>query len=454
MIILNILLGLCGLGLVVFVHELGHFLAAKASGIGVEAFSIGWGKVLFRHTYRGTEYRFSLLPIGGYCKMKGEEFLRQTENGDGENREPEKGSLFSVSPVKRVFTYLSGPLANMLFSILVLSIIWFAGYTVNTFSNRIILQSETALSTRVDFPSNRAGLRTGDEIIEIAGHSVKTFRDIELYITPAAEEKLEIVVRRDGRPIQLQIVPELDAETGAGRIGVAAWVEPVVAFVQENSGASNAGIEPGDIVRSVDGVTVNHSLDLFAVLEERPETIKLVLERNGRTRRSTVPIHQTEDGNIDLGFSFAHVSILERERNPILALWRGVQETISTLRLSIKSIGLLFKGVNIRSAVSGPIRITYFIGEVATQGFNQGLGRGLLILFRFLSMLSVALGFMNLLPIPALDGGFILVSISEIVLKKPIRPKFLYRYQIVGFVIIFAILVLTLFNDVFYLIGR
>ena len=94
------------------------------------------------------------------------------------------------------------------------------------------------------------------------------------------------------------------------------------------------------------------------------------------------------------------------------------------------------------------------VGEVASQSFNQGIGRGFLIVFRFLSMLSVALCFMNLLPIPALDGGFILVSVAEMIAKRPVRPKFFYRYQIIGFAILFTILILTLFNDVFYFAGR
>ena len=182
--------------------------------------------------------------------------------------------------------------------------------------------------------------------------------------------------------------------------------------------------------------------------------LEITIDRSGSLRTIQLPVSYTADGNVELGFSFESVRYLERETNPLRALARGVEETFTTLVLTIRSIGLLFKGVDVRSAVSGPIRITYLVGEVASQGFNQGFGRGFIILFRFLSMLSVALCFMNLLPIPALDGGFILITIAEMLLKKPVRPKFFYRYQIVGFTIIFAILILTLFNDVFFLINR
>lgn len=454
MVFLNILLGLLGLGLVIIIHELGHFTAAKIFGIQVEAFSVGWGKVLFRRTYHGTEYRLSLFPVGGYCKMKGEEFIRQGQNPQTEIQSPQPGSLFHAQPWKRMITYFAGPFANFLFSILVLSIIWFVGYSVYTLENRIILQSETIMATMDEYPADIAGLETGDRIVEIDGHPVDSFRDIEQYITPAAGEKLAIVVEREQRLIKLSVTPRLDPETGAGFIGVAAWVDPVIAEVAAGSPAMQAGILPGARITRVNGAPIDYSLDLYEQLQNKPAEIVLAIAQEGTTQTVVLPVTYTVEGNVDLGLSFAGVTLLERERNPFAAVTKGVQETFSTLSLSVKSIALLFKGVNLRTAVSGPIRITYLVGEVASRGFDQGIGRGLLVVFRFLSMLSVALCFMNLLPIPALDGGFILVSLAEIILRKPIRPKFFYRYQIIGFAILFAILILTLFNDVFFLAGQ
>jgi regulator of sigma E protease len=385
--------------------------------------------------------------------MKGEEYLRQAE-GEQERPVAEAGSLFAVPPWKRAITYFAGPFANFLFSILVLSIIWLVGFSVHTFENRIILQSETLLAADSRYPADIAGLETGDRIVEINGRPVESFKDIEQHVTPSAGEELAFVVERDGRLIELTVIPRLDPETGAGVIGVAAWVEPVVAGITEGTDTGDSGVKVGDRIRSTGGTPIAHSLDLFKVLETKPAELELVVERGGTTRTVSIPVAYLPEGGVDLGFSFSGITIVEREGNPFSALARGVKETFSTLSLSIKSIALLFKGVNLRSAVSGPIRITYLVGEVATRGFDQGIGRGLLIVFRFLSMLSVALCFMNLLPIPALDGGFIIVSIAEMIAKKPIRPKFFYRYQIIGFAILFAILILTVFNDVFYLAGR
>ena len=454
MIIVNIVLGLIGLGIVIFVHELGHFLAARATGIGVDAFSLGWGKVLVSHKRKGTEYRLSLFPVGGYCKLKGEELYRRAVADDSSTVEPEEGSLFSVSPWRRILTFFAGPLANLIFAVLALSIIWFAGFTINTFDSKIILLSETTIAADTTFPADIAGLKTGDRIVDIDGHRVDTFRDLETLVTPNPGKTLSITVQRNGLPLVLEITPELNTETGAGRIGVAAWIDPIIASVNPGSAAEAAGLEIGDRMIFIDGKPVNHSLHLYAAMVDRPEKLDIILERNGGRKNARILVNYTENGETDLGFSFAGISVLERERNPFLAIGAGAKETFSTLILSVKSLGLLFRGVNLKNAVSGPIRITYFVGQVATQGFKTGLSGGLILLFRFLSFLSVALCFMNLLPIPALDGGMILLGLIEGIARKPVRPRIFYRYQIVGFVILLGILALTTVNDVFFFFNK
>ena len=454
MVLVNIALGLMGLGIVIIVHEFGHFVAAKASGITVEAFSIGWGKKLIGFTRGTTEYRISMLPIGGYCKMKGEEILRSAvENGDNEFPD-DPGSLFSVSPVKRILTYFAGPLANYLFASIVLSIIWFGGFNLSSFGNKIVLLSEAPFATTDSYPADLAGFETGDRIIELDGKQVVSFQDIESVIAPNPDTPVDVVLDRNGARIETTIVPELDRDTGAGRIGVAAWVDTIVAEVTPGSGADRAGIRSGDRLETINGIAVSNSIDLYKILVDQPATIVVSYDRDGSRGNAEIPIGYTEEGDMELGFLFEAIQIRRRESNPLLAIGKGASEAFETFVLSLRSIGLLFRGVNMQNAVSGPIRITYFVGEITTQGFGRGFGEGMVVLFRFLSLLSVALGFMNLLPIPALDGGMILFLFGEIVIGRPIRPKIFYRYQIVGFVIILGILVLTTFNDVFFFIGR
>ena len=454
MIVINIALGLVGLGLVILVHEFGHFIAAKASGITVEAFSIGWGKKIAGFTRNGTEYRISILPIGGFCKMKGEEILKSAIETGAEGYSKEDGSLFSVSPLRRIATYFAGPGLNFLFAILVLSIIWFAGFTTQTFDSRIIMLSETSFGRSEPYPADFAELMTGDRIIELNGKEINNFQDIEAVVTPNAEKRMTVVVDRFGRQIESTITPELDRDTGAGFIGVAAWVEPIIAQVDPASDAAAAGLTAGDRIVEVNGIPIENSIDLYSATRDSPSELNVTVSRDGGTRTVELPARYTEEGDIDTGFAFATISAVRREANPLVALWRGTEEAFETFMLSIRSIGMLFRGVNVKNAVGGPIRITYFVGEIATSSFSRGFGTGMIVVFRFLSLISIALGFMNLLPIPALDGGMIVFLIGEIILGKPIKPKIFYRYQIVGFLIIISILVLTTFNDLFFFIGR
>jgi regulator of sigma E protease len=452
MIIINIILGLIGLGIVILVHEFGHFISAKIFGITVEVFSIGWGKKLATIKRGDTEYCISMLPIGGYCKLKGEEILKKAVEEDRDRAEKEEGSLFSVPPWKRIVTYLSGPLANLLFSIVVLSVVWFAGFDVQTFENRIVLQSETILADRDDYPADIAGMQTGDRIIEINGSEIEYFKDIEIFIAPSPGTQLDVTVLRNGAQVALQVTPVLDSENDTGIIGVAAWIDPIIAAVKPDSASEAAGLTAGDRIKTINEIQINNSMDLYSVLLDHPETLEIAYARKGISHTASVPVYYDESNTPDIEFSFEIVSFTSRAKNPFVAIAKGTNETIETLVLSLKSIGMLFKGVNVGNAVSGPIRITYFIGEVAARGFGQGFRDGLIIAFRFLSLLCVAIFFMNLLPIPALDGGMILISIVEIILRRPVRPKIFYRYQFIGFMFILAILVLATFNDVFYLI--
>jgi len=453
--IFNILLGILGLGIVVFVHELGHFLAAKASGITVEAFSLGWGRVLFARTWKGTEYRISMLPIGGYCKMKGEELFKKAIDENQSSIPDEEGSLFSVSVWKRMLTYAAGPLFNFIFAVLVLSIIWFSGFKIQTYDNRIIMLSDyPRLFSQIDNPADAAGLRTGDRIVKVGSERIETYSDLQRVIARSPQKTLPISFIRNGTEIVSSISPELDLDTGAGRIGVAAWVDPVLDEVAEGRSAAAGGLRKGDKLVEANGVPVQHSLDLYIALADRPSTLNLTYERDGNRAETVIVPFYGEDGSIELGISFQTLTHNSPDLNIFQSIARGSSESIQTFVLTIKGVALLFSGVNVRKAVSGPVRITYLVGEVASQGFQRGIGSGLINLFRFLSLLSVALCFGNLLPIPALDGGFLVLSVVELIKGNSVSPKTFYRYQTIGFFIILVILFLTTFSDISYLFSN
>jgi len=454
-LILSILFGLIGLGVIVFIHELGHFSAAKLFGIEVEAFALGWGKKLRGFTRKGTEYRINVLPIGGYCRMKGEDDFRQAlaEKQDSFPKTP--GSLFSVKAYKRLLTYAAGPVFNFIFAVLLFSAIWLIGFSQVTYENRILLTShypEIFGAADSPSPAEAAGLQDGDRIVSINGSEVKTFADMQEIIAVSPQEEISLTVERDGRTFSAAAVPELNTESGSGYLGITPYIEPEISAVQEDGSVS--GLQPGDVLRRVNGVPVRNTLDFYRILQKQPGRLEIEAERSGRTITAVITPMYDENGNFRQPFSFKTVTLRKQEKNIASALGKGVSETVSTLFLTLKSIGLLFRGVDVQSAVAGPVRITYLVGDTASRGFQAGLSQGIITLLNLMAFISIALGFTNLLPIPALDGGQIMVSAYELFKGDMLSPKYYYVLQIIGFSIIAAIFVFALFNDISYLMVR
>ena len=450
--ILNILIGIIGLGIVVSVHELGHFVAAKLTGIEVEAFSLGWGKPIFRHKFKVTEFRISVFPIGGYCKMKGEEMFQKALTNGSEDIPREEGSLFAAHPLKRIFTYLAGPGFNFIFSIIVLAFIWSIGFTTYTFENKVILLSDYKTVSET-YPADIADIRTGDKIIEINSKPINSFYDMQNIISQNADKMLEITIVRGGKVIETSVIPKLDKSTGTGYIGISAWIEPVIGWIEPDSSAAIAGLEIGDRIISVNNMLIYHQVQLSAIIGENPDTLNMTFERNGSTMETVLIPHVNEAGNPVIGVSFAGIEIRSPKLNIFQAIGRGTEETFTTLALSIKSLGLFFKGIDVRQAVAGPVKLTYYMGEVASSGFKTSITEGLTNFFRFMSLISVALGFMNLLPIPVIDGGMIVFNIVEIIKGSPPKTKSLYRYQMIGSFLILLLLLLAVFSDINFIFG-
>ena len=195
-------------------------------------------------------------------------------------------------------------------------------------------------------------------------------------------------------------------------------------------------------------------MDFLNAFDQDPGQATITYERNRALNDVVLQIPYNDANAPDFGFAFAVKTFKSGRLSLFQAFGKGFTDAGTTLSLTIRSIGMLFQGINVREAVSGPIRITYYIGETASYGFKFGLGGGLSTLFRFLSLLSVAVFVMNLLPIPALDGGLFILSLIEGVTGRPLKPKAVYRYQVVGFSIIIALVIFTTFNDVFFFIKR
>ena len=446
--IVTIIFGIAGFGIMVFVHELGHFIAAKRLGIGVEVFSLGWGKKIVGFDYKGTNYRISMLPFGGYCRMKGEDPYSLQE-------QREDGSFFEARPWKRIVTSAAGPMANVLFAVLVLALIWWTGFDVHTDGNRIVLVSDYSLDGFSELPpATQAGLKTGDRIIAIDAQPVNHFQDLLKTVATAPNEELVLTILREDRQLQIALTPQLDLDTGAGRIGVYAWRDPIADKVDSGGSAALAGLQRGDLIVAAGGQPVRHTIDLYQQLGDRPETLEIRYRRAGSEINATLILDYDEQGIAKLGLNFA-VDVYPSQRvGPIGALRKGIEESWDTFLITVKGIGLLFQGVNLRNAVAGPLRITYYVGSVATSGFSIGFAQGIVSYFRFLCLLSIVLFIINLLPIPGLDGGQILVFTLEILRRKPLQPKVIARIQMISFSFIILIAVAVTFSDILFFMGR
>ena len=452
--ILTILFGIIGFGIMVFVHEFGHFLAAKRLGIEVEAFSLGWGPRLVGFTYKGTDYRLSLIPFGGYCKLKGEVPLSLGRGEEADFR-PEPGSFLAAAPWRRIVVAACGPLANVLFAVLVLTAIWWIGFRNYSDDNRIVLASDYTLDRfPATPPATRAGLRTGDRVLQINGIAVDNFQDLLETVSSSPDSALRFTVERGGQRLEIPVQTELDKDSGAGRIGVYSWRDPVIDRVQPASSAAVAGLQRGDRLLTANGVALAQIIDLSQVLAGKPSELRLRLQRGSTVLERTLVVSYSAEGTPQLGLTFQVNYYRSPRLGPAGALVRGLKETWNTMALTIRGFGLLFRGVSLRHAVAGPLRITYYVGSVATSGFALGVSQGLVSYFRFLCLLSIVLFLMNLLPIPGLDGGQVLVFLIEVFRHKPTSPRVVARIQAISYSLLIMVAVAVTASDILFFLGR
>lgn len=453
---IKILIGLLVLSVMVFIHEAGHFIVAKLCGVIVQSFSIGWGPVLLRKKIGETEYRLSLVPIGGYCGMKGEDAFRTAVEQKLASIPREDGGLYNASPIKRILIAFAGPFANYASAIICFAIISSLGTTYYTPSNRIVpvhcYEKELVTSAKL------AGLEIGDIVLEIEGKKIETFRDIMQNVLVSADAPLLFKINRNGQILHKTITPILNKKTGAGVIGVYPYVPLKIEKLPPQSILHNAGIIEGDVIKKVDGKEVEHTIELQNILyeiAEKTEKDNILLEvlRNGELFSTTIHVVRTENGGIDFPVAFENIKVVEKGTNFLNSIIAGFVQTHETIKLTFKGFAMLFKGIEIKNAVSGPLRITHMIGDVAQEGFKVNAQEGWRSVLYFISIISISLCIMNLLPIPVLDGGLILLSLIETILRRNISPIVTYRVQFIGFAFIACLFVFALLSDVFFFIG-
>ncbi len=448
-------LGLLGLTLVVFVHEGGHFLAARWMGVEVEAFAIGWGTVLWRWKPNRTEYRICLLPLGGYCKMKGDEYLlKAIEAAQDKALEaplPERGSFHSVSPWRRIIISVFGPLANLVLALLIFLVLAATGSPQHSTSPRIVLLEAPA--GQEPYPAQTAGLRTGDLILKIDATEVRSFQDVQEAIAVRGAAALKLQVQREGEPMELTVTPRWIADQGRPLIGISDWVDPVLATVTPGSAADIAGLKAGDRIVQVEGHELKNTHDLGRILTNLKTPVQIQILR-GSEPLDLKLIPHLKQGLPDLGVSFQLQTFPPHGKPLGTAVESSLKQTGGMIVQMATGLGHLVTGSSTATeSLSGPLRISYLIGEQTSRSFGVGLDEGWSALAGDLAFLSLALFFMNLLPIPALDGGSILLHLFEGLRRRPTPIAFLLRYQQLGGLLILGLVAFTLYNDTTFLMG-
>ena len=421
------------IGIMIFVHELGHHLMAKYLGIKVNVFSLGFGPRLFGFEMGGTDYRVSLLPLGGYVKMAGEHYDDELRGTEDEFLSRPKKHRFAVA--------IAGPAMNIILAVLLLSLNYMVGIQIPVY----LTEAPVVGHIRSDSPAMEGGFQLGDRILSIDGQSVETWEELNIAVATRANQTLRFTVERAGDTLEIPVTVAEDPSTGAGYIGLSPTVTNVVSAVEPESPADAAGIQQGDEIVEIrlngqSATDLARILDLIQASEGRP--IELTLKRDGTLVEKTVaPVEM--DGRHRLGVVIGELEPQERrtERYGVFgALAKSIEKNYQLTQLTFRIVGQLITGTTSMRAMSGPIEIARVSGEAASHG--------LMTLIAFMAMVSLQLGIFNLFPIPILDGGVIMLLAIEGLMGRDLSMTVKERISQIGFLFLIVLMSIVIANDI------
>ena len=445
--LLSILALIIVLGVLIFVHELGHFLAAKAAGIYVHRFSLGMGKPIRALTTRRgeTEYVVSWLPIGGYVKMasREEDPASSTLEGGPASATVPPDRVYEAKPVwVRIIVILAGVTMNTLFAWLV-----FSG--LNFVNGQSVVPITTIGAVAPALPAGAeelARFMTGDRIVRVAGKPVESWEDLqEVFLTNSADSfKLEV----EGKP---GVTVRLHRDALESRLravqALTPLLVPVIGEVVPGGPAARAGVRVGDTLLAIAGQPVRQWLDAVKLIESRPDQdISLTVGRaTGRTElsaHSRGEMVKDSTGIRKVGRLDVRPAIPERHLPFTLgqSLVLGGQQTLAVSTQIVRLVRGMFSGRVSTREIGGPIAIGIAAGQSAQLGFGAFLA--------FMATISVNLAVLNMLPIPVLDGGQFLFLLGELVLRRPLSSKLRERLTFVGLILIALLMILAFSNDI------
>ncbi|MBZ5516743.1 MAG: RIP metalloprotease RseP [Acidobacteriia bacterium] len=419
------------LGFMIFIHELGHFLAAKRLGVRVLVFSLGFGKRLFGFKRGDTDYRLSALPFGGYVKMAGDD--------PAELRQGEAGEFLAKPRWQRFAIVIMGPAMNVALAIILLTGLYHFHFQKPAYQE----QPARVGDVEPDSPALRSGIEAGDLITRLDGIPDPRWEDVEVKTITTVGEPIPVEIQRDGKTLNLSVLPQAK---GPSRIGDAGWypyVPGTIDTVEPGLPAGQAGLKAGDQIVGVNGKRIYFWPRVAYLLQNGSgKEVDLMIVRQGQEfhvhlKPVLTEVHGEKMWRIGVVF---RSSMVVRQLPWAKALTSSLQDNLRNSLATFDVLGkILTRRMSTRS-LSGPIGIAQLSGEAYRAGFAE--------LLMFTCFISLQLGIFNLLPIPVLDGGVILLLLVESLIRRDLSLEVKERFAQVGIVFLLLLAVFVMYNDI------
>lgn len=412
--------------MLIFVHELGHFLMARRIGVRVLTFSLGFGPKLLKFTRGDTEYCVSAIPLGGYVKMAGE--------NPEDARTGASDEFMSKTKWQRFQVLVMGPVMNLVLAVVVMAVVLYQGAPVPAYEKHPVDIGAFAEAS----PARDAGLQMGDRIVAVDGEPVADWEDFMIEIVPKAGRQVTLRVERDGATFDRQLTPTAQGKFEIGDIGVVPILNPQVTYVNPGEPAEAAGLRKGDVILAAAGERNVGQERLVEILKAHQDlSVPLTIRRDGEVRQVEVTPKLVE-GTVRMGAGLSG-EFRYAEPGPLEALKLSVIQNWEWTKLILKTLKGLFTRETPMKQLMGPVGIAEMSGTAAQAGWIS--------LFSLMAMISLNLGLINLMPIPVLDGGHILILALEGVSRRDFSMRVKEKMLLVGFMLLLTLMVTVIYND-------
>jgi len=425
------------LGVLITIHELGHFLFARMFGVKVESFSIGFGPPIFKWKGKETEYQIALIPLGGYVKMYGEDSMTEPLQGEVDKSAYQDPRSFHSKPNwQKMLIAFAGPLFNIVLAIVLFVVV----YTVGTKEPAYLSEPVVVGYVEKGSVAEKVGIQPFDKIVKVNGKEVKNWKEFTVELGMKSGKTVEIELLRNG--VIQKVSVNLPDDMTKTSFGISPVFPAKVGKVLENTPAAKAGIKEGDLIIGVNGKPINswfEFVDFMASLKEK-QPINLLIKRDNKVFSITLePQYSEELKKYTIGISpkFETKTI----KYPLTeAVGKAIDKTKElTVAIYNVVVGLITGEVSFKT-LGGPISIAKFSGEALETGITT-------FLFA-MAFISLQLGYLNLLPIPVLDGGLILILLIETIIRRPLPEKAKEYLAYFGFALLGTLMIYVIFNDI------